>query len=191
MTSLHLVTTFPDKRSVILSLELPFQLGSLHLYNSRYPPELIAVLFRASSQTLSTLTLSLVQSAPAYPALVASFPLISSTLDTLNINHRPSPAFIRALGRCTTLRHLSCNSTVDLDAVLDSVQSPLHSLAIELDYHLEQTLRTLAGKMGAPALASLRRLDVKVLIAGVGTRLDDLRRECLRREIRLEVQARE
>ena len=190
LTSLHLLTDFPDKPSIYSSLSLPFKLRSLYLYNSSYRPELIAMLFHASSETLATLSLSVLQSSPSYASLVNSFHLIASSLRTLHINHRPSPEFIRVLRLCATLKHLSCNSTVDIGGVLDSVSCPIDSLAIELDYSLEETLRTLEGRMGAPSMAGLKKLRVKVLIEGVGTRLEELGRECSRREIALEIEAR-
>ncbi|KAL8283568.1 hypothetical protein RQP46_005671 [Phenoliferia psychrophenolica] len=190
LTSLHLLTDFPDKPLLYDTLSLPFHLSSLYLFNSSYRPELIHLLFRSASRTLRTLSLSVLQSAPSYPALVTSIPLVSSTLRTLNINHRPSTAFIDSLATCTALLHLATNSTVDIGAVLDAVQCPLETLRIELDYSLEETLRVLHARMGAPSMTKLRRLTVKVLIEGVGDRLDQLRYECHHRTVELVVEMR-
>ncbi|KAK4706145.1 hypothetical protein P7C70_g46, partial [Phenoliferia sp. Uapishka_3] len=190
LSSLHILTTFPDKPATILALSLPFQLTSLFLYNSPYPPELIQKLFECSSRTLKTLSLSLLQSSPAYPALISNLHHIAPTLQSLSLNHRPSQPLIEALHLCTQLQHLTCNASVDLGAVLDSIQCPLLTLNIQLDYGLEQTLKILLGRMGRGSLASLKRMGVKVLIWGTESRLEDLRKECEKEKVDLYVETR-
>ncbi|KAM0751173.1 hypothetical protein T439DRAFT_356007 [Meredithblackwellia eburnea MCA 4105] len=192
LTNLHLLTGFPDTSPTIISLQLPFHLQQLHLYNSPYPSSLLSVLFRKSSRSLQTLTLSLPHFAPAYPGLIASFPLIAPTLLHLILVHRPSPSLLALLSQCSSLETLSCNCSVDINSVIDALAgcTTLKTLKMELDWDLEEVLEGFQKRLtefAGVTLMGLRTLYLKVTLEGKGVeaRVEELVTVCEGRGIRV------
>lgn len=160
LTNLVLLTAFPDNERVTASLQVPFRLRELHLYNRLCDASLIDVLFSASTSTLATLDLSLNEFAPGYPGVVRSFPLVAPSLHHLSINHRASPELIAHLHLCNQLSVLDCHSSVELAKVLDTLPHPLAVLGLQLDYNLIEMVAIICPRLTQPSLAGLRRLRI-------------------------------
>ncbi|GAA5985361.1 hypothetical protein JCM10908_006946 [Rhodotorula pacifica] len=162
LRTLDLMTSFPDKASVIAALHVPFHLRELRLFNRSYGTTILPVLFHTCAHSLISLTVSMGPGSPSYTSLLDGFPLIAPNLVHFSLQHRPSPAFTDLLGLLTRLAVLECNFAVDLATTLDALPatSNLRVLVIELDFNLQQAAAILLARLEQPVLAGLKTLRI-------------------------------
>ena len=162
LRTLDLMTSFPDKASVIASLHVPFHLRELRLFNRSYGTTILPVLFHTCSHSLISLTVSMGPGSPSYTSLLDGFPVVAPNLVHFSLQHRPSPAFNNMLSLLERLTVLECNFAVDLATTLDSLPatSTLRVLVIELDFNLQQAAAILLSRLDQPVLAKLRTLRI-------------------------------